>query len=407
MQIDNTILLASFIGVMFTCTLIIIFTIKSYLEKIEFRNRQERSELFANQKEFLYEKIEQIDRRVLENSKETASQIEKNAELFIKISNSQQLMRNETQKSLYEMSKEIKAQSSKDMEKLSLKVEENLQNINEKVEKRLTKGFENIDKTFKDIIVGIARIGEAQKKIETLSGDVNSLQNVLTDKKSRGIFGEVQLNSILKSIFGEKKDMYDLQYSFASGVIVDAVVKAPEPLGLIGIDSKFPMENYTRMIEDEKFTSDFRQNIKKHVNDIALKYIIKGTTADMAILFLPAEAIFAEINAYHEELIEYARKRGVWIASPTTIMALLTTITAIVRDIKTQEQAKKIQEELMKLSSNFKLYKKRWDSLSKRIDTVNKDVKDITISTNKISSEFERIEKVEFDDSPKLVDTAQ
>ncbi len=388
MIINNVVLLGIIVGLVLTCTLVVIWQIKS---------------LFATQKEFLYEKIGQIDRRVLENSQSTTFQIEKNAELFIKISNSQQLMRNEMQKSLYEMSREIKAQSSKDMEKLSIKVEENLQNINEKVEKRLEKGFENIDKTFKDIIVGIARIGEAQKKIETLSGDVNSLQNVLTDKKSRGIFGEVQLNSILKSIFGEKKDMYDLQYKFASGVIVDAVVKAPEPLGLICIDSKFPMENYTRMIEDDKFKNDFRQNIKKHVNDIALKYIIKGTTADMAILFLPAEAIFAEINAYHEELIEYARKRGVWIASPTTIMALLTTITAIVRDIKTQEQAKKIQEELLKLSSNFKLYKKRWDSLSKHIDTVSKDVKEITTSTNKISSEFERIEKVEFEDNPKLV----
>jgi len=389
---DNTILLASLVGLVLACTLIIVWQIKS---------------LFATQKEFLYGKIEQIDRRVLENSKETSSQIEKNAELFIKISNSQQLMRNEIQKSLFEMSKEIKAQSSKDIEKLTQKVEENLQDINEKVEKRLSKGFENIDKTFKDIIVGIAKIGEAQKKIETLSGDVNSLQNVLTDKKSRGIFGEVQLNSILKSIFGEKKDMYDLQYSFASGVIVDAVVKAPEPLGLICIDSKFPMENYTRMIDDKKFTSEFKQNIKKHVNDISSKYIIKGTTADMAILFLPAEAIFAEINAYHEELIDYARKRGVWIASPTTIMALLTTITAIVRDIKTQEQAKKIQEELMKLSSNFKLYKKRWDNLSKHIDTVSKDVKEITTSTNKISSEFERIERVEFDDDTKLIDSVK
>lgn len=389
---DNIVLLAIIVGLLFTCTVVIVWQVKS---------------LHVEQKEFLYEKINQIEQRLLENAKSTTTQIEKNAELFLKISHSQQLMRNEQQKSLYEMSKEIKAQSSKDMEKLSIKVEENLQNINEKVEKRLEKGFENIDKTFKDIIVGIARIGEAQKKIETLSGDVNALQNVLTDKKSRGIFGEVQLSSILKSIFGDKKDMYDLQYSFSSGVIVDAIVKAPEPLGLIGIDSKFPMENYTRMIEDEKFTSEFKQNIKKHVNDISTKYIIKGTTADMAILFLPAEAIFAEINAYHEELIDYARKRGVWIASPTTIMALLTTITAIVRDIKTQEQAKKIQEELMKLSSNFKLYKKRWDNLSRHIETVNKDVKEITTSTNKISSEFERIEKVEFEDSPKLVDTIE
>lgn len=379
---DNILLLEIIVGLVLTCTVVIIWQIKS---------------LHVEQKEFLYEKINQIEQKLLENAKSTTTQIEKNAELFLKISESQQHMRNEQQKSLYEMSKEIKAQSSKDMEKLSEKVEVNLLNINEKVEERLTKGFENIDKTFKDIIVGIARIGEAQKKIETLSGDVNSLQNVLTDKKSRGIFGEVQLSSILKSIFGDKKDMYDLQYSFASGVIVDAVVKAPEPLGLIGVDSKFPMENYTRMIEDNKFVSEFKLNIKKHVNDISSKYIIKGTTADMAILFLPAEAIFAEINAYHEELIDYARKRGVWIASPTTIMALLTTITAIVRDIKTQEQAKKIQEELMKLSSNFKLYKKRWDNLSRHIETVNKDVKDITTSTNKISSEFERIEKVEFE----------
>ena len=383
---DSTILLAILTVLIFLCTVVIIWQIKS---------------LHVEQKKFLYEKINQIENKLLENSKNTTAQVEKNVELFLKITNLQQHMRTEQQKSLYEMSKEIKAQSSKDMEKLSEKVEKNLQNINEKVEERLEKGFENIDKTFKDIIVGIAKIGEAQKKIETLSGDVNSLQNVLTDKKSRGIFGEVQLNSILKSIFGEKKDMYDLQHSFSSGLIVDAVVKAPEPLGLICIDSKFPMENYNRMIEDEKFTSEFKQNIKKHVNDIASKYIIKGTTADMAILFLPAEAIFAEINAYHEELIEYARKRGVWIASPTTIMALLTTITAIVRDIKTQEQAKKIQEELMKLSSNFKLYKKRWDNLSRHIDTVSKDVKEITTSTNKISSEFERIERVEFDDSDK------
>ena len=388
---DSVILLAVIVGLVIICTIVIIWQIKS---------------LHVEQKEFLYEKINQIEQRLLENSKSTTTQIEKNAELFIKISNSQQLMRNEQQKSLFEMSKEIQAQSSKDIEKLTKKVEENLQNINEKVEKRLTKGFENIDKTFKDIIVGIAKIGEAQKKIESLSSEVNSLQSVLTDKKSRGIFGEVQLNSILNSIFGDKKDLYDLQYSFESGVIADAIIKAPEPLGIIAIDSKFPMENYTRMVEDDSFKSSFKQNIKKHINDIGQKYIIKGKTADMAILFLPAEAIFAEINAYHEELIEYGRKRGVWIASPTTLMALLTTITAIVRDIKTQEQAKKIQEELMKLSSNFKLYKKRWDDLSKHIDTVSKDVKNISISTTKITNEFERIERVEFDEKP-LIDSVK
>lgn len=418
MILDTTmLLLLCTIAIILTCTAFIVLQLKGALSKFEMQNREDRRIEFANQKEFLYEKIEQIDRRVLENSKNTTTQIEKNADLFLKISSSQQIMRNELQNSLHVMSKEIKEsltislkeqkeQSSKDIEKLSLKVEERLMDINEKVEKRLAKGFENIDKTFKDIIVGIAKITEAQKNIETLSVDVNSLQSVLTDKKSRGIFGEVQLNSILKSIFGEKKDMYDLQYSFKSGVIVDAVIKAPEPLGLIGIDSKFPMENYTRMMEDPKFKTEFKQNIKKHINDISVKYIIKGTTAEIAILFLPAEAIFAEINAYHQDLIDYARMQGVWIASPTTIMALLTTIMAIVRDIKTQEQAKKIQEELLKLSVNFKRYKDRWENLAKHIESVSKDVREITTTTSKISSEFERIENVEFEESDNsLVET--
>jgi DNA recombination protein RmuC len=385
--VEITVLLYVIIGLILLGTAFVIWQIKS---------------LHVEQKEFLYEKINQIEKSLLENAKNTTSQVKDNAELFLKIIKSNENLKSDLQKNLFEMSKDISQKSSSDIEKLTQKVEEKLKNINEKVEDRLTKGFENIDKTFKDIIVGIAKISEAQKKIESLSTEVNSLQSVLTDKKSRGIFGEVQLNSILKSIFGEKKDLYDLQYSFKSGVIADAIVKAPEPLGIIAIDSKFPMENYTKMIEDGSRVSEFKQNIKKHINDINQKYIIKGTTADMAILFLPAEAIFAEINAYHEELIEYGRKRGVWIASPTTLMALLTTITAIVRDIKTQEQAKKIQEELQKLSTNFKLYKKRWDNLSKHIEIVNKDVKEISISTDKITNEFEKIERVEFDESKAL-----
>ncbi|MBE0490904.1 MAG: DNA recombination protein RmuC [Sulfurospirillum sp.] len=370
--------------------------------------------LLQKQKEFLHVKMQQIEGKLLDDVQHSTQQIEKNAELFHKIVSSQQEFKLQLQKNLFEISKELREsienslkeqrlQSSKDSEKLSLKVEEKLSAINEKVEQRLSKGFEDIDKTFKEIIVGVAKISEAQKKIEILSLDVNSLQNVLTDKKSRGIFGEVQLNNILRSIFGEKRDAYDLQHTFASGVIADAIINAPDPLGMVAIDAKFPLENYTRMIEDKKFASEFKQNIKKHINDIAQKYIIKGTTADIAILFLPAEAIFAEINAYHDDLIEYARQRGVWIASPTTLMALLSTIMAIIRDIKTQEQAKKIQEELMKLSLNFKRYKERWENLARHIETVNKDVKEISASANKITSEFAKIEKVDFEEDLKLL----
>ena len=296
--------------------------------------------------------------------------------------------------------KEQQEKTTKDFEALSFKIDQRLEKINEKVEDRLKSGFENIDKTFKEIIIGIAKINQAQKNIESLSTEVNSLQLILTDKKTRGIFGEVQLSSILKSIFGEKKELYDLQYTLINGSMCDAVIKAPEPVGLVPVDSKFPLENYRRMSEDKSFQGEFRNNLKKHINDISSKYIIQGQTAEIAILFLPAEAIFAEVYAYHENLIDYARERHVWIASPTTLMALLTTIMAIVRDIKTQEQAKKIQEELMKLSRNFKLYRQRWEALSKHIDIVHRDAKEISTTTAKISNEFDRIEKVEFEDEP-------
>ncbi len=436
MSIDSILLLVSIVGAIGVSSAVVIWQIKSlYVAQREFlfekineiektlmdsskdtaQKVEKNSELFArilesnevlksNLQKSLFDMSKEIEKTLVQSSKDTALKVEKNSELFAKILESNEILKASVQKSLFEMSTQISKKSSQDIEKLTQKVEEKLAKINEKVEERLSKGFEDIDKTFKDIIVGIAKIGEAQKKIESLSSEVTSLQGVLTDKKTRGIFGEVQLNSILSSIFGEKRDLYDLQYTFEGGVIADAVIKAPKPLGLVAIDAKFPLENFTKMTQDSSFASEFKQNIKKHINDISSKYIIKGTTADMAILFLPAEAIFAEINAYHEDLIEYGRKRGVWIASPTTLMALLTTITAIVRDIKTQEQAKKIQEELRKLSNNFRLYKKRWDNLSKHIDTVHKDVKEINISTQKITSEFEKIERVDFEDDKALLE---
>ena len=359
---------------------------------------------------FWYEKLGQLDAKQLESMKGVNAQIEKNATLFQKIWQSQEQMQQRLQNMLHERLervsqrvhdslKEQQEKSAKDFELLSKNVETRLDKINEKVEERLKSGFESIDKTFKEIITGIARINQAQKVIENLSGEVSSLQGILTDKKTRGIFGEVQLGNILQSIFGDKKELYDLQYRLSNGTIVDAVIKSPAPVGLVGVDSKFPLENYRRLVEDKKYTADFRQNIKKHINDIADKYIINGETADIAVMFLPAEAIFAELHAYHEEMIEYARRRGVWIASPTTMMALLTTIMAVVRDIKTQEQAKKIQEELTKLSHNFRLYKDRWEKLSKHIDIVHKDVKDITTTTAKIAHEFDRIEQVDFEDT--------
>ena len=198
---------------------------------------------------------------------------------------------------------------NQDFNTLNEQLEKRLIAINEKVNERLD---ENFDKTFMNVIERLSKIDEAQKKIETLSTDIVSLQSILTDKKTRGIFGEVNLKHILSNVFGERNDsIYRLQHTLSTGVIADSVVFAPEPLGTIAIDSKFPLEHYQLMTDKklspelrENYEKMFRQDMKKHIDAIANKYIIPGETADQAILFLPAEAIFAEVNAYHPDIID-------------------------------------------------------------------------------------------------------
>lgn len=297
---------------------------------------------------------------------------------------------------------EFKNSLNKDFEQLNQKVESKLEMINLKVEDRLSKGFEQTTKTFNSIIERLSKIDEAQKKIDLLSTNIISLQDVLTDKKSRGIFGEVQLNQILKTVFGEKNDkIFNLQYKLSTGVITDAIIFAPEPVGNICIDSKFPLENYKKMYDQNLEESqrdlakkEFIINLKKHVDDISSKYIIGQETADQAIMFLPAEAIFAEINAYHSDIIEYASRRKVWLTSPTTLMSVLTTLQVVMMNIERDKYTHVIQEELVKLGQEFDRYQKRWTTLERDIDKVHKDVKDITTTSNKISKRFDQISNV-------------
>ena len=226
---------------------------------------------------------------------------------------------------------------SDDFDKQSEKIEYRLRLIDNKVNERLDENFEKTNKTFTSVLERLSKIDEAQKKIDTLSTDIVSLQSILTDKKSRGIFGEVNLRHIMSSVFGENNHkVYQLQYTFENGTIADCVLFAPEPLGTIAIDSKFPLEHYRMMVDKNNSVAvrnesekQFRMDMKKHIDAISSKYIIPGVTSDQAILFLPAEAIFAELNAYHEEIIEYAYKKRVWITSPTTLISTLTTIQVI------------------------------------------------------------------------------
>lgn len=297
----------------------------------------------------------------------------------------------------------FKANLDTNIEKLITNVEIKLEKINEKVEDRLKTGFEKTNETFTSIIARLAKIDEAQKNIEALSGNIVSLQDILTDKKSRGTFGEVQLYQILNSVFGEpKNNLYQTQYKFENGTIADSVLFAPEPIGTIAIDSKFPLENYRRMIDKtlsdaERKTSElgFKSDMKKHIDDISTKYIIPQVTSDQAIMFLPAEAIFAEINAYYSDIIEYAQKKKVWIASPTTLMAVLNTLQIIVRNAEREKYAHIIHTELNKLSEEFGRYRIRWDKLSSDIDKVSKDVKEINTTSDKISRRFQSIANVD------------
>ena len=278
--------------------------------------------------------------------------------------------------------------------------------INEKVNERLDQNFEKTNKTFMSVIERLSKIDEAQKKIENLSTDIVSLQSILTDKKTRGIYGEVNLKHILTSVFGEKNDkIFRLQYTFSTGVIADSVLFAPEPLGTICIDSKFPLEHYQMMV-DRKISQEmrnnyekmFRMDMKKHIDAISSKYIIPGETTDQAILFLPAEAIFAELNAYHSDIINYAYKKRVWITSPTTLISTLTVIEMIIKNLERDKYSSIVHEELNKLGLEFARYRERWNKLAKSIQTVNKDVESVSITTEKISKKFESINKVEMVD---------
>ena len=290
-----------------------------------------------------------------------------------------------------------------DFNKMNNEIISSLDNINKKVHERIDQNFEKTNKTFTDVIARLSRIDEAQKKIDTLSNDILSLENILTDKKTRGIFGEVNLNNILKNVFGEKNDrLYSIQHHLPNDTIADSVIFAPEPLGMIAIDSKFPLENYRIMIDkeesDEKRAIAYKQfkiDVKKHIDAISSKYIIEGVTSNQAMMFIPAEAIFAEINAYHSDLIEYAYKKRVWLVSPTTLISTLTMIMMIIQNIERDKYANIIHEELNKLGIEFGRFKERFDKLSKSIQTVNKDVENFQITTDKIKKKFDSINSVE------------
>ena len=289
---------------------------------------------------------------------------------------------------------------------ITVHIENKLKEMNTLVEKRLQGGFERTNETFVNVVERLSKIDEAQKNIEQLSKEVVSLNSVLADKKTRGIYGEVQLYQLLSAVFGQDENLYKTQVKLSNQTIADAVLYAPEPLGMVVIDSKFPLDNYKRMTNSEYHQTErdaakklFQSDVKKHIDDIANKYIIEGETSHQAILFLPAEAIFAEITAHHETLVEYSNNKRVWLTSPTTLFSTLTMIQVFVQNLKRDEQTKVIIDELNKLNIEFMRYSERWEKLNRSIDTIKKDAEKMSTTTEKIKKKFDYIKDAKFEEA--------
>ena len=289
------------------------------------------------------------------------------------------------------------------MEALTESTDSKLHEISGQVDRRLSEGFEKTTATFTDVVKRLALIDEAQKKITELSTNVVGLQEVLADRSARGIFGEVQLNALVRNVLPESS--FKLQETLSNGNRVDCLLLLPGPTGNVPIDSKFPLENYRRKTNTElpaeerkAAESAFSKDIRKHIEDIAERYIHPPETSDGAMMFIPAEAVFAEIHGSHPDLVEEAYNKRVWMASPTTLMAVLTTARAVIKDAATREQVHIIRDHLARLGRDFGRFQRRMDNLKRHIDQAQEDVGEVHTSAQKITSRFGKIERLDLNE---------
>jgi len=358
--------------------------------------QQTHAEIRSDEQSKLFRNIEGIQHDARE------AQLVSLGELQTKLEKRFGDMQGGIEKRLGEMSEASVERLGKSNEQIQDTLNKRLNDISGQVEKRLEKGFEKTTETFTDVVKRLALIDEAQKKITELSTNVVSLQEVLSDKRSRGAFGEVQMNALIRNVMPESS--FSMQHTLSNGARVDCLLFLPEPTGNMAVDSKFPLDSYKKMADNEVSESErvaaerqFKQDIKKHIKDISDKYIIPDETADGAIMFIPAEAVFAEIHAHQADLVEFAQKSRVWMVSPTTLMAVLNTARAVLRDSATRKQVHLIQEHLGELGKDFGRFQDRMTKLSTHIQQANDDVNKVNTSAQKISRRFEKIERVELD----------
>lgn len=283
---------------------------------------------------------------------------------------------------------------------LAAKLDERLNSLQDRVGQSLQSNAEQAGQTLTELRERLAVIDAAQKNITELSSQVVDLQNVLSNKQARGAFGEVRLQDIVQSSLPAQSYVFQAPLG---GKRVDCLLTLPNPPGAIGIDAKFPLEAYRALREakDEIATAQARREfttaIRVHVKAIAEKYIVPGETADSALMFLPSEAVYAELHASFPALVEEAGKARVWIVSPTTLMATLTTIRAVLKDVRMREQAHVIQKKVGELAADVNRLGDRVDKLQKHFTQASEDVRQIGISSDKIAQKAAAIQEVEVD----------
>ena len=281
----------------------------------------------------------------------------------------------------------------------SARMEQTLSNFRQQLGHSLQQQTQSTHDNLTKLSERLAVIDRANSQITELTGQVTQLHNILANKTERGAFGEVQLENLVKTVL--PPNSYAFQVTLPNQKRADCILKLPNPPGDIVIDSKFPLDAWYNLQNSETKEQQIaarRQlaiSVRGHVKDIQDKYIIAGSTAESACLFLPSEAVYAELHANLPDVIDASYKARVWIVSPTTMMATLNTVRAVLRDARLREQTAIIQSEMLKLIEDVSRLDTRVENLNRHFSQVQKDISEIQTSTSRISKRSYRITELE------------
>lgn len=273
----------------------------------------------------------------------------------------------------------------------------NVTDIGNRVQDKLTEGLKSSNDTLNKLIEKLAQIDRTQNNIENLSKSIENFQKILDNKNQRGLFGEAQLYQTLDYVYGNT-NLYEKQHQLSNGSRVDAIVYISTKKSKLSIDSKFPLDNYLKYLEDSSLENRklFIQGVKKQIDDISKKYIIEGETLSQALMFIPSESIYIDIYTnFSNEILQYAISKNIWIVSRYSLLIYISTIQAAEINNYRNENAKEILEELIKFSDDFERYKIRWDNIVKDINKLVNDARDINITSDKIYNKFIKIKNKE------------